>query len=107
MGHRGMNRRHRRFVGCHVHDSAEDFQETGIPIFSNVMPRGESGIDESFKIAADCFANFQSANAEIADRILREAWGSQCGAPALYQLLLSAMPDRAKLCEVRQPLQRF
>src|SRR5262249_55427481 len=46
MGHRGMQRWTRPVVWRHIHDAAEHFQETAIPVFGNVMQRGEAGVDE-------------------------------------------------------------
>src|SRR5262249_44811609 len=44
-----------------------------IPVFSDVMQRGESGVDEGLQIGADRFATLPIRNAEVAHRILREA----------------------------------
>jgi hypothetical protein len=71
--HRGMNRRPRPIIGCHIHDTSEHFQEACIPIFGNVMERGEPGIDECLKVAANRFATLPIRYAEIANHILREA----------------------------------
>src|SRR5215467_9568919 len=73
MGHRGMQRWTRPVVWRHIHDAAEHFQETAIPVFGNVMQRGEAGVDEGLQIGADRFATLPIRNAEIADSILREA----------------------------------
>ena len=60
MGHRGMHRRPRLVVGRHIHDAAEHFQEAGIPVFGDVMQRGEAGIDEGLQIGADRFARVRT-----------------------------------------------
>jgi len=72
MGHGGMNRRPRPIIGCHINHTAEHFQEACIPIFGDVMQRGEPGIDEGLEVGTDRFATLPIRNAEIADRILRE-----------------------------------
>src|SRR5215469_5853205 len=73
MGHRGMNRRPRPVIRCHIHDTAEHLQEACIPIFGDMMQRVEPGIDEGLEARANRFATLPIRNAKIADRILHEA----------------------------------